>query len=108
MRLSPKELRTITRSFKECLSTLPFKLCLFGSRVDDNKKGGDIDLLVIVEPAAKERVVNLKAKIRNKIFDSLPEQKIDITVATESELQIDPFLSNVFPEAIVLFESSGS
>lgn len=106
MRLSSKELRAITWSFHECLSTLPFKLCLFGSRTDDNKKGGDIDLLVIVEPTAKEMVVGLKTKIRSKIFERIPEQKIDITVATENDLVSDPFLVTVFPESIVLCESA--
>lgn len=54
MRLSSKEQRTIIQSFKEILPTLKFKLCLFGSRTSDFRKGGDIDLLAIVDPLLKQ------------------------------------------------------
>ena len=52
---------------------------LFGSRVHDAKKGGDIDLLVrssSIGPAEKRR-------IRRAICDSIGEQKIDILVAAD-------------------------
>ena len=50
---------------------------LFGSRVDDAKKGGDIDLLVrsaFIGPDERRR-------IRRSICDVIREQKIDILVA---------------------------
>lgn len=105
MRLSSKEHSAIVKSFKECLPSLSFKLFLFGSRTDDKKKGGDIDLLIIVEPTEKDGVVSLKSKIRNKIFESISEQKIDITVATKDECDKDLFLSTILPGSIILFES---
>lgn len=45
MRLDPKEIETLKSSLKELDRNA--KIYLFGSRIDDNKKGGDIDLLVI-------------------------------------------------------------
>ena len=102
MRLSPKEIQALTSSFNNCLFEIEFKLYLFGSRVDDTKKGGDIDLLVVVKPENKSSVVNLKSKIRKSIFTLIPEQKIDITVASDDELKSDVFLSEVIKKAILL------
>ncbi len=49
---------------------------LFGSRVDDTAKGGDIDLLVISEK------INLMAKldILAQLHQKLGERKIDIAI----------------------------
>lgn len=108
MRLSAKEQKALINSFKENLTSIKFKLYLFGSRANDLKRGGDIDLLIIVEPEFKQHVVNLKTKIRSKIFDYIPEQKIDITVASDGEIDTDPFLAEIFPQALLLFKHHGS
>ncbi len=97
MRLSHKVLNAITDSFKQVV-LVPFELYLFGSRTDDSKKGGDIDLLVVTKH--KDDVVKLKSAIRKKIFEHIPEQKIDITVATSVEISTDEFLKTIFPSAI--------
>jgi predicted nucleotidyltransferase len=68
---------------------------LFGSRVDDTKKGGDIDLLVLVNSVDKSFFIESKIKVLKVIFEKLDEQKIDITVATEDELKSDVFLRSV-------------
>lgn len=104
MRLSAKELSAITNAFYVILENTSFRLYLFGSRTDDKKKGGDIDLLVIVEKEMKNSVVEKKVKIRSAIFDRIPEQKIDITVAAEEELITDTFLRSIFSECILLIE----
>jgi predicted nucleotidyltransferase len=59
---------------------------LFGSRVDDAKKGGDIDLLVCPQvPSAKDAAEPLqtfmqKIKMLNLLERYLGERKIDIVV----------------------------
>ena len=45
MRLSKKELETIKNSIKDTFGDAV--VYLFGSRVDDSKTGGDIDLYII-------------------------------------------------------------
>ena len=102
MRLSPKEISSLKSAFAVCLQGTSFKLYLFGSRVDDSKKGGDIDLLVVVGSDKKDQVGDLKSSIRHEIFKTLPEQKSDITVATESELSQDLFLATVCKKAVQL------
>ena len=94
MRLSPKEISAIQNAFRRNLH-VAYGLYLFGSRVDDSKKGGDIDLLVAVSLQDKLSVVELKVKILISIFETLPEQRIDITVATPEELQTDAFLKSI-------------
>ena len=60
MRLHKKEIKVL----KSTLATLSCdaKLYLFGSRVDDNTRGGDIDLL-IVSNKLKKRFKSLKNRI---------------------------------------------
>lgn len=101
MRLSSKEQLSITRAFSLIIPN-PFQLYLFGSRTDDQKKGGDIDLLLVVAREHKSGVIELKTKVRSEIFKHIPEQKIDITVAIPEELQQEPFLKSIFPECIQL------
>ena len=58
---------------------------LFGSRVDDTKKGGDIDLLIMSHKLTQEN----KRTIKIKLYEMLGEQKIDIVLAADDT---DPFV----------------
>lgn len=58
---------------------------LFGSRVDDNKRGGDIDLLVISGIITRDD----KRKIKLKLYESIGEQKIDLVLAVDD---LEPFV----------------
>jgi len=60
------------------------QLWLFGSRVDDTKRGGDIDL------AIHSTRIDMKSRIRIRraIVDSIGEQKIDIVVSADEN---EPF-----------------
>jgi predicted nucleotidyltransferase len=72
MRLKDSEVSIIKDAIKNFDENA--EIILFGSRVDDNAKGGDIDLLIISDKIKNSE----KRKIRLKIFDQLEEQKIDI------------------------------
>jgi predicted nucleotidyltransferase len=50
---------------------------LFGSRVDDTKKGGDIDILLISDKIDD----HLLFLIEEEIFKSIEEQKIDFVLS---------------------------
>ena len=77
MRLMEIEIQTIKQVIHEYISDA--KIILFGSRVDENKKGGDIDLLV-----QTNMQVTLKEKI--KILTSLELngilRQVDLIVQT--------------------------
>lgn len=51
---------------------------LFGSRADDNKRGGDIDLYI--ETSEKERLLDKKVKLLVRLNRELGEQKIDVVI----------------------------
>ena len=77
MRLTQKE-TVIIQSLAEETFGNNVQVRLFGSRVDKQKKGGDIDLLITPE---KLDEVNSKEKINiywAKLQEKLGEQKIDI------------------------------
>ncbi len=61
---------------------------LFGSRVDDVGKGGDIDLLLLTEEKLPLLFMN---RIRRLILNDIGEQKIDLVNFKKSE--IHPFKS---------------
>ena len=79
MRLSTEEvnaIKSITRDFDS-----EAKIILFGSRLDDTGRGGDIDLLVLSRKASlKEKIkllVALKSKIGERKIDLILKQKHD-------------------------------
>lgn len=78
MRLTTQEQKGI----KHCVSEVfgkKTRVYLFGSRVDDHKKGGDIDLLI--ESDNTEAQFEKKVKLLGLLHDFLGEQKIDIVIA---------------------------
>jgi len=84
--------------FKDIVSNISqeAKVYLFGSRVDDKKKGGDIDLLVISQNITKKHL----RKIRVEFYKRFGEQKLDI-VLDDGSLK-DPFVKIIKNEAILL------
>ncbi len=61
MRLTQKEIEIIKNTINRYIKDS--KIYLFGSRLDDNKKGGDIDIFII----SQENSYELKIKIRSKL-----------------------------------------
>ena len=72
------------------------KFYLFGSRMDDTKKGGDIDLLIIDDTLTKK---DLRV-LRVEFFKHFGEQKLDI-VLDNGELKT-PFVKHIFQKAVLL------
>ncbi len=74
MRLSKKYINTIKKYFKIFFNE--GEIYLFGSRVDDAKKGGDIDLYLAV--VDYDNLFEKKIKFLSRVKKELGEQKIDI------------------------------
>lgn len=53
------------------------RIWLFGSRVDDSKRGGDIDLLIITNDIVPNRADTL-CKLAGRFVKYLGERKIDV------------------------------
>ena len=56
------------------------RLWLFGSRTDDDKKGGDIDIAVLSEKVNNDAMQ--KIQVRRYIYDRIGERKIDIVTSS--------------------------
>jgi predicted nucleotidyltransferase len=78
MRLSPDQVHAIVAATQE-LAGAGARVRLFGSRVNDQLRGGDIDLLVEC-PRPVARPVWLAAQITARLQRSLGERKIDVLV----------------------------
>ena len=68
---------------------------LFGSRVDDDKKGGDIDLLVF----SNKLTFNENLKIKIELKKILGDQRIDLIIKRDKS---DPFVDLIFDSSIKL------
>ncbi len=79
MRIKEEDLQQIKRIAKVYFGD-DAKVYLFGSRVDDKKRGGDIDLYI--ETGLKENIVQRKIKMLGELQEILGEQKIDIVINT--------------------------
>ena len=79
MRLTPQQQSairtTVTETFGEGAT-----IWLFGSRVDDNKRGGDIDLLIETKESDVTAIVRAELAFLTKLQAKLGEQKIDVLV----------------------------
>lgn len=56
------------------------KVWLFGSRIDDEARGGDIDLLIQC-PHAVEKDLVAAVELETELQDALGDQKIDILIS---------------------------
>ena len=93
MRLKSHEVVAIKRVITQFDSDAA--IYLYGSRVDDDKKGGDIDILVL----SKNISFLDKLKIKVTLYAELGEQKIDLLIAENAS---KPFVKMVFEEAMPL------
>ena len=82
MRLREFEVKTIKDAVSKNFGTNS-RVSLFGSRTDDSKKGGDIDLLVETDLPAGEYLVK-KIKTLTEIKMKLGGQKIDMIITDKA------------------------
>ena len=95
MRLSREEAETLKNAVQASLSTA--RVWLFGSRVDDAAKGGDIDILVAGD--TRLSLVD-KSRVRAAYWRKFGERKIDLVSIRHGERS--PFVDHVLEHAIEL------
>lgn len=96
MRLSQKEVAAITK-WADVHFGKGHQIQLFGSRTDDQKRGGDIDLIVTV---SKSQIKQARQKKFYFIYDlqgDIGDQRIDVVITCKEDIEKDEFLQSLEP-----------
>jgi predicted nucleotidyltransferase len=96
MRLSPSEIADIKKTVTRYDSAA--RVFLFGSRVNDNLSGGDIDLLIESKLLGFSDKISILADLK----DLLGDQKIDILITPSVEKDKNPFIVLIRDEMVPL------
>jgi uncharacterized protein len=84
MRLSQHQLAAIRTTATEVFGEQA-GVWLFGSRVDDRKKGGDIDLLIRPSPQSTDKLFEKKIRLLAQLERQLGERKIDVVIEAPND-----------------------
>ena len=80
MRLTPSEIAAIEQAARETFAPRS-TILLFGSRLDDARRGGDIDLLVEPPlPLAPHELVERRNRFIARLYRLLGERHIDVLI----------------------------
>jgi uncharacterized protein len=100
MRLSDKEVTSIKAVANSVFGENTLVI-LFGSRTEDNKKGGDIDLLIkCSKTISRAELYQMKLKFLVQLKKRIGDQKIDLIIAGGQEH--NSIFSTVAKEGIIL------
>ena len=104
MRITETQCAAFECAITPVLAGFQAKLYLYGSRVHDHLKGGDIDLLLVVPGTRIKVLYEHKYRILSEIKHHLGQQRIDLTISTQSDLENNAFLKTIYPTAVLLKE----
>ncbi len=103
MRLSEKEVKAFIQVLDPYLTDKNASLYLYGSRTQDHLKGGDIDLLLVLEdPQKAVPLLEKKYEILVRFKEKVGERKIDLTIATTLKTQTELFLKEIMKSTLLL------
>lgn len=101
MRLLPHEREVIKQSAQECFDS-DVVIRLFGSRLDDSSKGGDIDLLIETHLTNPAEIVKAHHRFVSRIYSELGEQKIDVLIDYPTKVSDLPIFQLARQQGMVL------
>ncbi|MCH8538857.1 MAG: nucleotidyltransferase domain-containing protein [Alkalimonas sp.] len=85
MRLSSQQQTVIKQTLAKHFGESS-EIRLFGSRLDDNARGGDIDVYIEPELTAVDEIIDAKLNALVELHQQLGEQKIDLVINRKSGL----------------------
>ena len=85
MRLTEFEVKSIVQIFNAHFGT--GDIYLFGSRVDDRLKGGDIDLYIDTQDS--DDLFEKKLRFMRDLKVKIGEQKVDVVISSDKERSIE-------------------
>jgi len=89
MRLTPTQSQVIKDTVTRVLGS-PGRIWLFGSRADDNLRGGDIDLMVETEQTLSNRAEAI-CRLYGALVMALGDRKLDIVLKDASTAEAPIF-----------------
>lgn len=98
MRLTPTEVAAISQVAAQLLDP-SVKVYLFGSRADDERKGGDIDLLIMSEATVSRKIQRDFIILLQR---HLGERKFD--VVWRDRACDEPFVQHILEDGLLLWE----
>ena len=101
MRLTDHERETLKRAAIDSFGR-DVRLRLFGSRADDSRKGGDIDLLVNTMQTDPSAIAKAHTRFLGAVYASLGEQKLDVLIDYPGRTHRPPIFNLAHQEGIVL------
>ncbi len=105
MRLTETEKRDIAQASRAVLPP-GTRVSLFGSRTNDTKRGGDVDLLV--EPpelVTAQQIVDMRTRLAARLYRLMGERRIDILVAPADVADNRLIVSEARRQAIELVQT---
>lgn len=101
MRIKQKTVNELFEAISE-IYTDKYELRLYGSRLDESRKGGDIDLLLIVPAQNLKNLQLLKPEILVAMKSHIGEQRIDLTISSLDCINQNNFLKSIFEDSVIL------
>ena len=101
MRLTAQQQATVRATVAETFGS-DAQVRLFGSRVDDSRRGGDIDLLVTTTQSDVATLMSAEIALLTKLQMKLGEQKIDVLLDYPSRKVRPPILAIALKTGILL------
>jgi len=89
VRLTPSQVETIRDTARRCFGQ-DADVWLFGSRVDDTRRGGDIDLYIETDLDTPEASWDAERRFLGALYLALGEQKIDVVVKRRGDQRQRP------------------
>lgn len=107
MRLSEQEISHIIEALSFFIHDQKAEIYLYGSRTNDDLKGGDIDLLLLLDSSeTMETLSSQKHEILAKVKSLIGDQRIDLKITCKEKIDEDPFLNLILPTSILLYQWS--
>lgn len=106
MRISEQQKDAFVRVLDVYLKQKKAELYLYGSRTRNELRGGDIDLLLLIEDPWEESLQLLRTSIlvQFKKDPVIGDRKIDFGIYPSSRSDVEPFLKQILPQAIKLYQ----
>lgn len=103
MRVSKFEIDSIINAIEQKLAIKKTDLYLFGSRTNEELKGGDIDLLLIFDDSECFKIISEnKHEILINIKNRIGYQKIDLVLEEKYKVSGNAFVSMILDDAKLL------